>query len=168
MRRKRGYPSVSSTSVALLLLLSMPRAYADPITVPGCTVTDLGAGRPTFSTDASGNGILIAPNGEKFAFPQTPFTNLTPGQGILANFPQLQAPPFGPDDYGHRANSFSYVTIATVNSSGLVVATNSAGIHGHYTSFGIYIAFFGLFIAGILFTLLTWEPKGQHRRLPVS
>jgi hypothetical protein len=100
-------------------------AKGDPITIPCYTVTDLGAGTPTFSTDASGNGVLNAPSGQTYAFPQTPNTSLTPGQGIMANFPlQDQSPT--------SSNLFdsSEVTRAIMNSNGVVAATLVSGYGG--------------------------------------
>jgi PEP-CTERM motif len=100
----------------------------------------LGPGTPTFSTDSNGNGIVIAPNGQvAYSFPQTPNTVLTPGQGIMANFPQLPTHP-GPGDYGDPAYDFNNVTSAIMNSNGLVAATDQAGVSGHlYTGSALAI-----------------------------
>jgi hypothetical protein len=138
MQSNRGRRSLGIAWLALLLTLVIPAANADPIGIPGYTVTDLGAGTPTFGTDAAGNGILNAPNGQTFAFPQTPNEILTPGQGTLANLPQLQPAPYGWDDYGNPNNSFSYVTSALMNASGMVLATNVAGIYGHEYSTSLF------------------------------
>jgi hypothetical protein len=131
-------PRSLGIALALLLTQVIPAANADPISIAGYTVTDLGAGTPTFGTDAGGNGILNAPNGQTFAFLQTPNTNLTSGQGILANLPQLQPAPFGGDDYGNPNNSFSYVTSASMNANGMVLAINVAGIYGHEYSTSVF------------------------------
>ena len=76
----------------LLMMLAAPAAHADPIQ-PSYTLTDLGTGNPTFSTDASGNGIVIAPNGQTaYAFPQT-FTGTPMGGPTPAGFPLPPAAP---------------------------------------------------------------------------
>ncbi len=139
MQSPRGRRSMEIAGVALVLAQLIPAANADPITVPGYTVTDLGIGTPTFGTDSSGNGILSAPTGQTFAFSQTPNTVLIPGQGMLANLPQLQPPPYyGGGDYGNPSNAFSYVTSALMNASGMVLATNVAGIYGHEYSTSLF------------------------------
>ena len=125
MQRALFRRSLSVVGLALFLAASIPPAHADPITIPGYTVTDLGAGTPTFSTGSGGNGFMTAPGGQMYAFQQTPDTTLMPGQGILANLPQLQqAPTFVPF-------TFSFVNSATMNASGMVLATNVEGIEGH-------------------------------------
>ena len=125
--RKFSEHRLFHTFVAVLMLgPAVSALHADPITVPGYTVTDLGAGTPTIS-----NGLLTAPNGQIYEFPQTPNTTLTPGQGTMANFPQLVPPSRGNFDYGNPAFDFSYVTNALMNSSGVVAATNVQGVAGH-------------------------------------
>ncbi len=111
---------------ALMLGPLVSAVHADPITIPGYTVTDLSSGTPTFS-----NGLLNAPNGQIYAFPQTPATTLSLGQGIMANFPQLVAPQRGNGDNGNPAYDYSYVTSALINSNGVVAATNVQGVDGH-------------------------------------
>jgi hypothetical protein len=130
MQRALSKRSLSFVSLALLFAASTPPAQADPITIPGYTVTDLGAGTPTFSTGSGGNGFLTAPGGQMYAFQQTPDTTLMPRQGILANLPQLQQPP-----PGATFTTFSSVNSATMNASGMVLATNVDGTFGHeYTT----------------------------------
>ena len=125
MQRALFKRSVSSVGLTLILAASIPPVHADPITIPGYTVTDLGAGTPTFSTGSGGNGFMTAPGGQMYAFQQTPDTALMPGQGILANLPQLQqAPTYIPF-------TFSTVSSATMNASGMVVAANVEGTFGH-------------------------------------
>jgi hypothetical protein len=114
-------------------------AHADPLTIPGYTVTDLGPGTPTFSTDANGNGVLNAPDGQIFAFPQTPNMVLTPGQGVMANFPlSLSAPVGDTYTYGNPAFAFANVQSAVMNANGLVVATEYEGVTGHWAIGGAY------------------------------
>jgi len=127
----RGRNCFHLATATILLVAATSAAHADPITSDGYTITDLGPGTPTFSTDSNGNGIVIAPNGQvSYSFPQTPNTALTPGQGIMANFPQLPTHP-GDGDYGDPAYDFNRVTSAIMNSNGLVAATNQAGVAGH-------------------------------------
>ena len=50
----------------------------------------------------------------------------------MADFRQLEKPPSNnSEDYGNRANDYSYVTSAIMNSNGVVAAMNFAGTAGH-------------------------------------
>ena len=69
MRRHRRWRRLETAVVIVTLGLVAMSAHADPITIPGYTVTDLGAGTPTLSTDANGTGVLNAPNGQILCFP---------------------------------------------------------------------------------------------------
>ena len=139
MRRNRSWLGLEPALMILILGSVHSSVQADAITIPGYTVTDLGAGTPTFSTDANGNGVLNAPSGQVYAFPQTPNTVLTPGQGIMSNFPQLEPPPHNPSaDYGNPAYDLSYVSSAIMNSNGVVAAMNFAGISGHENWYNEY------------------------------
>jgi hypothetical protein len=51
MRRKPERQACLIVGLFLLFGLATPGAYADPIIVPGFTVTDLGGGTPAFSSD---------------------------------------------------------------------------------------------------------------------
>ena len=140
MRANRGWRGLNSAVVLVILGVAVTAAQADPITIPGYTVTDLSAGTPTFSTDANGNGVLNAPNGQVYAFPQTPNTVLTPGQGIIANLPQLEKPPSDfSEDGGNPAYDYSYTRSAIMNPNGIVAAMNLAGVTGHEYTEGEYI-----------------------------
>ncbi len=105
-------------------------ARADPITVQAYTVTDLGAGPPTFSTDASGNGLVIAPGGNTaYAFPQT----VSSSGGVLANIPLIDpAPTYSPDTYGNPANAFAYIQSAVMNANGIAAVLEVTGVNGHW------------------------------------
>jgi hypothetical protein len=118
--------------ILAVIVVSIPNfvvasAHADPLGIPGYTVTDLGPGTPAFSTDANGNGVLNAPNGQIYAFPQASSSVLTPGQGIMANFPLDIAAPM------HPANGFAVVQNATMTTNGTVVATEVYGIGGQWS-----------------------------------
>jgi hypothetical protein len=133
MRDPRGRPLLAVAVMALSFGPAVKSAQAEPLTIPGYTVTDLGPGTPTLSTDANGNGVLNAPNGQIYAFPQTPNTVLTPGQGVMANFPlSVTAPTNDPNTYGNPANAFAYVQSAVMNANGVVVATENFGVDGHW------------------------------------
>ena len=141
MRMSRGRNCFHLVGATLLLAAATSAAHADPIISDGYTITDLGPGTPTFSTDSNGNGIVVAPNGQvSYSFPQTPDTVLTPGQGIMANFPQFPTHP-GNGDYGDPAFDFNRITSCLyMNSNGLVVATDQAGVSGHlYTGSALVI-----------------------------
>jgi hypothetical protein len=134
MQISRGQTSVLTMFVVAILSLWGASAQADPLTIPGYTVTDLGPGTPTFSTGANGNGLLNAPSGQIYAFPQTPNSALTPGQGIMANFPlDVAAPINGPGTNGNPANAFAIVQNATMTANGTVVATEDYGVNGHWS-----------------------------------
>jgi len=111
-------------------------AQADPITVQGYTVADLGVGSPTFSTDASGSRIVIAPDGRTaYAFPQTGNSNLSGGssQGVLAKIPLIDpAPTYSPDTYGNPANAFAYIQSAVINANGIAAVVEVTGVNGHW------------------------------------
>jgi hypothetical protein len=112
------------------------RAQADPILVQGYTLTDLGAGSPTFATDASGNEIVITPDGHTgYAFPQigkTSFSGVS-GQGVLAKIPLLDPPPTNsPDTYGNPANAFAYIQSAVMNAKGMAAVLEVTGVAGHW------------------------------------
>jgi hypothetical protein len=131
MRMSRGWSGSHLVVATILLSAATSAAHADPITSDGYTITDLGPGTPTFSTDSNGNGIVIAPNGQMaYSFPETANTVLTPGQGIMANFPQFPATR-GAGDYGNPAYDYNNVLGGAMNSSGLAVVTDQAGVAGH-------------------------------------
>ncbi len=107
-------------------------AQADPITVQGYIVTDLGSGSPTFSNDGSGNGIVIAPAGNTaYAFPQGAGSGVS--GGVLANIPLIDpAPTFSPDTYGNPANAFAYIQSAVMNANGIAAVLEVTGVNGHW------------------------------------
>ncbi len=130
---RRGRRSIHLAAMALLLGPAATLAHADPLTIPGYTVTDLGYGTTTFSTEANGTGVLNAPNGQIYAFAQTDNTVLTPGQGILANAPlPTSAIIDGSGLYGNGANTFGYIQSAVMNANGIIAATDDWGIEGRW------------------------------------
>jgi hypothetical protein len=112
--------------LALLFGVAGTSACADPITIPGYTVTDLGSAAPSFSTDASGNGVLNAGNGQIFAFSQTPNTTVIP-----ANVPLPASPSAGPWSY---ATVFNYLQNGVMNASGMVTGVDISGVGDKYYS----------------------------------
>ena len=135
MRIPGSWQSISSIIAFLILGTLAVSAHADPIAIPGYTVTDLGPNIPTFSTDANGNGVLNASNGQIFAFPQTPSTVLTPYQGIMATLPsQLLNAPINNEVEGYGDVGYSHVTQAIMNSSGLVAVNVVTGNGGYFDS----------------------------------
>ncbi len=142
------------TAIALLGAV-VSTAHADAIT-PSYTVTDLGTGTVTataangsaiaidsvqgnqmLSAAANGSQILTVSNGQSvYAFNLSPVTVLNPNQPSMANFPLIEsAPVWEPNTHGNPSNAFSIVTSAAENASGIVVATDYAGVYG-YTSQG--------------------------------
>jgi hypothetical protein len=124
MRKLCGRAHFHAVPLAALLSFVASTASADPITIPGYTVTDVGSGTSTFSAGASGNGILNAPNGQSYAFQQQSGTILTPGQGIAAGIPLLSPLSYPPDP------SAAYVNLASavMQPGGLVAAVDNSGV----------------------------------------
>jgi hypothetical protein len=121
----------------LATVLASP-AHADPLTIPGYTVTDLGAGTPTFSTDAAGNGILTTASGQVYAWQPTNNTVLTQAQILAGHFPFGPNPyASSPDTYGNPAFAYQTVVSAIENSNGIVAATTASGVSGHYGYVGV-------------------------------
>ena len=137
MRRNRGWQCLGPVFAVFIPGGFLASAHADPITIPGFTVTDLGAGTPTFSTDGNGNGVLNAPNGQVFAFSQT--SNSPLSQGMAATIPLLQSAPVNnPLTFGNPANAFAYVQSAVMNANGLVAVTEASGVAGHIEDSSAY------------------------------
>lgn len=133
MRRIRNWRWFEPAFALMILGWLLGPAHADPITIPGYTVTNLGSGTPTFSTLPNGTGVLNAPNGQWYRWDPTSNTTLTPGQGIMASFPLPYAAPVNdPNTYGNPLNAFAVVQSATMNSNGTVVAIEDWGVSGHY------------------------------------
>jgi hypothetical protein len=99
------------SAAALVIGATGSRACADPIT-SSYAVTDLGSAR--FSTDASGNGILIAPGGQEYPFPRT-FTGTSISTPL--NFPLLEPTPQCGDPL-----AFSEATNVMVYPNGIATA----------------------------------------------
>jgi hypothetical protein len=139
MRRNRDSRSLKIAASLVILGFAAASAQADPITIPGYTVTDLGTVTPTIATGANGSGVLNATNGQVYAFPQTPNSVLPSGLGHMPNLPlPFSAPVNDPNTYGNPANAFAYVQSAVMNANGVVAAVESSGVGGHY---GIDTAF---------------------------
>jgi hypothetical protein len=131
MRRNRGWQFLTSMVLLVILASVVTSAHADPITIPGYTVTDFGTVTPAFATDGDGNRVLNAPNGQVYAFPRTPYTVLPSGPGI-SNLPlPISAPINDPSTHGNPANAFAYVQGADMNANGVVAAIEASGVTGH-------------------------------------
>jgi hypothetical protein len=112
----------------VLLILATSAVHADPIQ-PSYTLTDLGSGNPTFSTDASGNGIVVAPNGQTaYPFPQTFTGTLLPGPQY-ANIPVPVPVPDQPSAYS-MGTPFSGAMDATQYPNGTVLFLDHWGWYG--------------------------------------
>ncbi len=101
-------------------------AYADPIAAT-YTVTDLGvvpstASSPQFSTDANGNGTVLASNGTAYPFPQT-FTGTS--MSTPANFPLLDPVP---SSTSGTFSTYSSVQGVALYPNGIAMATDSVGV----------------------------------------
>jgi hypothetical protein len=133
MRRNRSWLGLEPALMILILGSVHSSVQADAITIPGYTVTDLGAGMPTYSTDANGNGVLNAPSGQVYAFSQTPNTVLVPGQGIGANLPYLPPPSASSAEVWPSPNSvWSYDGTVVMNSNGIAATIYVSGVGDHY------------------------------------
>jgi hypothetical protein len=92
MSRKFTRTRFKTSVSGLVLILAASAARADAIQ-PSYAVTDLGTGNPTFSTDAAGNGIVIAPDGHTaYPFSQTSTGTPIPGSA----WSSLPVPPLTP------------------------------------------------------------------------
>jgi hypothetical protein len=89
---RRYLPVFLASPLATVIASS---AHGDPLTIPGHTVTDLGTGTPTLSTDAAGNGILTTGSGPVDAWQSMNSSVLTQAQI------QAGGNPFGPSPYAH-------------------------------------------------------------------
>jgi hypothetical protein len=127
VRNRRG--SLAVAFVSLMLGATVLTVHAEPITIPGYTVTDLGPGTPTFSTDAKGHGVLNALKCQISAFSQTNDTTLNTGPGTTTPVPLLVPAPINdPFTYGIPAYAFASVESALVNSNGVVAVTEESDL----------------------------------------
>jgi hypothetical protein len=105
------------------------RALADPM----YTAIDLGTGSLAYGADSSGNGTVTGSNGLTYTF--NPVQNDLPAQwiGISQGVPIVSpAPVWGPDTYGNPDFAYSYSTLQVMNSQGLAVGIDVAGVSGHW------------------------------------
>ena len=118
-----------------LLGATLSTARADNI--PAYTVTDLGTGTAQLSTDADGNGIVVAPDGQTtYTFPNTN-NHLSDLQSVLPLVPPLNnAPIYNPMTYGDPNNAYSRVDDGFLNQNGLFVGRNLYGVAGHIAGAG--------------------------------
>ncbi|AGA31385.1 PEP-CTERM sorting domain-containing protein [Singulisphaera acidiphila] len=120
-----------------LTLFGVPRSSARADIIPGYTVTDLGTGTAQVSTDADGNGIVIAPDGQRtYTFPNTN-NHLANLQSVLPLVPPLNnAPIYNPMTYGDPNNAYSRTEDGFLNQNGLFVGRNIYGVAGHAAGAG--------------------------------
>jgi len=141
MRRLRGRLRFHLIILSAMLAVGAPSAEAEPITVEGYTITDLGPVYPQVASAGiwTGSGTVTASNGQTYAFPQTPTPLPNPGQGILAAFPLFApAPVNDPNTFGNPGNAFSNATVLALNSGGIAVAVDSYGVSGHQYNNEVY------------------------------
>jgi hypothetical protein len=140
MRTNRCWQCLGPVFALFVLGSFLASAHADPITIPGYTVTDLGPGTPTFSTLANGTGVLNAPTGQIYAWDPTSNTTLPSGYGTTASIPLLVgAPVNNPDTYGNPLYAFAYVQSNVMNANGVVAAVENWGVNGHFEYSEAYI-----------------------------
>ncbi|WP_406698786.1 PEP-CTERM sorting domain-containing protein [Singulisphaera sp. Ch08] len=120
-----------------LTLLGATLSTARADNIPAYTVTDLGTGKPEISTDIDGNGIVIAPDGQRaYTFPNTN-NHLSDLQSVLPLIPPLNnAPIHSPMTYGDPNNAYSRVDDGFLNENGLFVGRNIVGVAGHIAGAG--------------------------------
>lgn len=118
-------------------LLGVPFASARADNIPAYTVTDLGTGTAQVSTDADGNGIVVAPDGQRtYTFPNTN-NSLANLESVLPLIPPLyNAPIHNPMTYGDPNNAYSYIKDGFLNENGLFVGRNLFGVGGHVAGAG--------------------------------
>jgi hypothetical protein len=132
----RTFSLARRIAVACIVTSCFTEAHAAPLTVQGYTVTDLGAGSPTLSTEASGLGIVVAPAGQSaFAFPQSssPLWSGEAAQAAQTNLPLIDTPPtYSPDTYGKRENAFAYIQTSLLNANRMAAVVEVTGVNGHW------------------------------------
>jgi hypothetical protein len=97
---------------------------SEAISSPSFSLTDLGFGSQSgsivYSTDSSGNGIVIAYGATSYPFPQTPAGTLTPTQIASSGLPLYDPLPV----VSNNQVPFSTITTAVQNANGIVAATD--------------------------------------------
>jgi hypothetical protein len=125
--QRNGTRLIALTVVALVWC---SRAGASPT----YSLTDLGSGTGqgsiVYSSDASGNGIVIAYGMTAYPFPQTAATTLLPTQIGSSGLPVFDAAPAVPSGQSGSVFSYSSVQTAMQNVNGTVAATDAAGTYG--------------------------------------
>lgn len=110
-------------------------AGADPLT--SFTLTDLGAGTPTFSTGASGGIVTVGSS--SYAFQPTQDTTLNASQANASGIPLIdQAPINDPNAYGNPLNVYSIPLTASTNGQGTYIAIDAYGVNGHWGMADVY------------------------------
>jgi hypothetical protein len=124
----------------LTLALAFSCGAASAATIPGYTVTDLGAGEARLSADSGGRGIVLASDGTTYDFPVSDQALPTSqAQAIIATLPKMtNAPVWSPMTYGNPNFAFSYLAPSNVflNDQGVLVVTNAFGVDGHSSGAG--------------------------------
>jgi hypothetical protein len=126
------------THLVLATLLGVGLAWsvvapARGSSLPAYTITDLGIGAPRLSTDASGNGVAIGPDGQIYAFPRTDNSVPDPSS-LLKQLPALTNAPVNDQmTYGNPKYAYSYFSSGGVflSQNGLFAGTDFLGVDGH-------------------------------------
>ncbi|SIO29530.1 PEP-CTERM protein-sorting domain-containing protein [Singulisphaera sp. GP187] len=136
--------------------------------IPAYTVTDLGTGTAQVSTDAGGNGIVIAPDGQTtYTFPNTSSSNY-PSEAewlsIRSKLPPLtNAPVHNSWTYGNPNNAYSYYEGGLLNQNGFFVGTNTFGVTGHISGAGSLVFATQRQADGSFSTPITlWDSPNNH------
>ena len=124
-----------------ILLASLAGATAGAATLSGYTVTDLGAGDAQLTTNSSGNGVVISPDGTtSYAFPVTNhLLSQSQAQAVIATLPAMtNAPVWSSMTYGNPNYAYSNLlpSNAYLNDNGTLLVTNVYGVDGHISGAG--------------------------------
>jgi hypothetical protein len=103
------------------------------------TLAAAGGGNGFLTSSANGEGFVAVTNGQTtYPFTVTPTPVLTPGQGILANFPLGYGVPH--EGGGPGQDNFSYIVHPIMNANGLAAAIDIVSGVGHSFSDLVYIS----------------------------
>lgn len=128
--------TLSWLAFAIVVVLG-EAARADALT--NFTVTDLGAGTPTFSTGANGGIVTVGNGATAYSFLPDTGTALNAAQVGVSQIPVVAGAPIGdPNTYGDPSLAYSMPVAATTNGQGTYVAIDASGVYGHMGSAEVY------------------------------
>ena len=136
MDRSNVHAGFRFAIVVAMMMVATVEARADAI--QGYTVTDLGVGEARLAKDASGNGVVIAPDGiMNYAFPRLGTGHGVDPRALAGSLPALtNAPVWDTMTYGNPKYAYSYFLPqgAFLDNHGDFIGTDNVGVSGHSAS----------------------------------